>query len=1026
MHRSALANSTPFGLLRAGAIALALMIVMPPLAAGAADAADAANAADATLANPYISLEVTKGAITSLRVDSYGGGRYGPNLVRAIYAGDLPAPDAVQWRVAGEERLVADFAPLYVRREQYEHPRRDRPDRLRAGHTLGQRFTVEQPGLAQVAGCFPTWHQAGPGMTLTLRRDGPGGEVVAARRFYRVPDNSWQSLTFPPQPPGAYYLEMSLPAGTVGWWTAADDAYPGGTAYAEGEPLPQVDRAFSYTLYDVPRGRLEIALDGRRLEMRADVEGAQPRFRMVTPWQLGGYDTSHPATCPFVAFISDRGQYMPAAQLKRRTSMDFSMSARRWIRACGNGDFELLFSPFAGALAWTMREDAMTLEMGPRFAFEVWPAGEAPDFYPVFFSSDPELDERLNAFLYERAFSWPIDPPTADWMEWMGRMRDWMDLPDYLARERAHLLTYKLDEDGYVYTWGEAKEWPFPDNEKYDARHFTTNAMFILGCWRYYCWTGDVEFVRENLARLRAAMRFQLEDLRGDDGLLIMTSPDHDGTTKGVHSNYWDDLPFGYKSAYENIYFYASLEAMAEMLDTVGDADEASRLRDLRERARQRYNHEFWDERAGRYIGCIDRTGQRHDYGFTYVNMEALAYGLGSPAQAQRIYHWMETEPTESGQADTYSKYRFAPRVTTFDCSGWWYLEGKAEIPSQAWGKHLENGGAILYTSHYDIVARAGLLGADDAYRRLREILDRYAEPDRLCGGSPLYHGEVNGWEVGTDVPFPESGLAPAAFLYAFLGIEARGDGLHIRPNLPTALEYAGVRNLLYRGLHLDIRVERDAVVIESRDPGYEFQVTEAILPGAEYVFGEPPHGRLPPVRASAWRAAWIWTPGQWRVAGSTCLARRTFELDGRVRRATIWIAADDNYRLYVNGRFVGTGVDWKAAQRYDIAPHLRAGRNVIVAKCANGDGPAGLLVEALIEVAGREPLRVTTDETWLVLRPDESGLRRAAKVAASAPEGWMEPSFDDSAWESAEAVAWPPAGPWGEIEGAPRMRRGR
>jgi len=966
-----------------------------------------AQAADTSISNPYLSVEVTGAAISALRVDPDGRGRYGADLIRSIYAGDIPAPEPVAWRHLSGQALSADPMPFYLRRDEFIQSRRDRADRLDAGRTLGQSFTVDRPGLAQVDGCFPTWYQTGTSMTLTLRRGGPSGEVVASHRFYRVADNSWQKLTFPPQAAGAYYLEMSLPAGTIGWWTSAGDTYAGGTAYADGKPLPDLDRAFRYALYSTVRGRLDITLDGRKLIARASVPNAQPTFHMIAPWRLAGYDTADPAICPFTAFISDRGQYLPAAELKRRATMDFTMPASRWVRFVGNGDFDLLFSPFSGALAWTMSNDAMALDLGPQLAVEVSRRQDVPDFFPAFYSSDPRFDRTLNAFLYDRALSWPLDPGLPDWMEWLGKIRYWMDLPGYLNRERAHLLTYRLDTDGYVYTWGDRKMWPFPDNEKYDARHFTTNAGFILGCWRYYCWTGDVDFVRENLARLRAAMRFQLEALHGNDGLLVMTSPDHDGTTKGLHSNYWDDIPFGYKSAYENIYFYASLEAMAQMLQAAGDTGEARRLRDLRERVRRRYNQEFWDGRAGRYIGCIDRLGQRHDYGFTYVNMEALAYGLGSPEQARRIYRWMETEPTQSGKADTYTAYRFAPRVTTLDCSGWWYLEGKAEIPSQPWGKHCENGGAILYTSHYDVVARAKLLGPDNAYRRLREILARYQESDRLCGGSPLYHGEINGWEVGTDVPFPESGLAPAAFLYAFIGIEAQNDGLHIRPNLPSALRFAGVRNLKYRGLRLDLRVTRDAIEVSSREPGYAFDVKQRIARGGEYVFRAPPEGRFPPLRPRAWAAAWVWTPDQWQVAGSKCFARRTFELPKRPARADIWIAVDNSYRLYVNGRVVGAGGGWQPAERHNIAPYLQAGRNVIAVECSNADGPGGLLAEIVISQGAKgQALRIATGADW--------------KVAPAAPEGWTQPAFDDSAWQAAQVLARPPAGPWGDIEPVP------
>ena len=58
-------------------------------------------------------------------------------------------------------------------------------------------------------------------------------------------------------------------------------------------------------------------------------------------------------------------------------------------------------------------------------------------------------------------------------------------------------------------------------------------------------------------------MQYQLENLHGKDGLLIIDSPYHTGKDKSLSSNYWDILPFGYKSGYENIYFYYSLKVIA-------------------------------------------------------------------------------------------------------------------------------------------------------------------------------------------------------------------------------------------------------------------------------------------------------------------------------------------------------------------------------------------------------------------------------------------------------------------------------
>lgn len=114
----------------------------------------------------------------------------------------------------------------------------DRPDRLERGHTLGQSFTADKPVTA-VGGCFPTWTTTGSAMTLSLYRDGPGGERLLRQRFDNVADNSWLLLSAQPAlEPGVYYLEMSEVSGTVGWWTNSADVLAGGQAFADGAPVP--------------------------------------------------------------------------------------------------------------------------------------------------------------------------------------------------------------------------------------------------------------------------------------------------------------------------------------------------------------------------------------------------------------------------------------------------------------------------------------------------------------------------------------------------------------------------------------------------------------------------------------------------------------------------------------------------------------------------------------------------------------------------------------------------------------------
>ncbi|MGB9876466.1 MAG: alpha-L-rhamnosidase N-terminal domain-containing protein [bacterium] len=964
-----------------------------------------------TLSNRYFSLKGRNGDIEELKIDPKGEGNHSILLAKRIYLGEInPAelPEKIEWQKT-EEGILLKNVPIFSKKAEGGigiNKEWNDPVQLMEGHTLGQDFLTDMDGLVAVSVPCPTWRTKSADMTLILRKNGPGGEIIARKRFFDVGDNSWQTLYFPPQPKGRYYLEMSQPKGTIGWWGRRDDIYPNGSAFLDGQKV-EGDRFIRFIYADVKRSDLKLSLKENTLTLEP-MGKLSIGFKFIAPWERDGYDVS---ASPFWAFLSDRAQYIPIHQFKRRVSLDFGMNADEWIEAKGQKGFRVLFLDPYGIVNFTMDAQEMTLHFPNNpVKIQVFAGkGDVPAFFPRFSSSDPRFDEVLNQFLWERALSWPPGPNNPDWMEWLSRVYNWMDIPRYLSAQRNHLLSYKMDPDGYVWTWGNQRCWPFPPCPPYDSRHFTTNSNYILACWRYYSWTKDNDFLRQNMGRIRKAMEWQLEYCKGKEGLFIDNSPDHDGTTKGVHSNYWDDIPFGYKSAYENIYFYASLEAMAQLEEVVrregikveGDvpAHPPEYYRELAKEVKRNYNETFWNNEAGRYIGCVDITGARHDYGFTYVNLEALTYGLGDEEKARRIFHWLDTDPS-----DTY-KYKFAPRANTIDCSGWWYLEGKAEIPAQKFDTHLENGGAILYTSFFDLMARAKYLGADNAFARLLAILDRYQKPDKLCGGPPLYYGENNGWQVGTDIPFPESGLVPCFFLYGIMGIDADIEGLRIQPNLPSHLSFAEVKNLIYRGLPLDIKVTPTSVEITCRKKGYEFHIKEKIVRGGVYYLKELPRGlkfpSFPP--PSDWRAYWVWYPeanskGEQNV---TFFFRKRFHLPEEVKSARVWITADDAYTLYINGKLIGSDGRWEEAERYDVAKILRKGENIIAVEAYNGGGPGGLLCELEVELKSGKKLWIVSDKSW--------------KVERERKEGWMNMDFDDEGWTKVEELGMPPAG-WGEI----------
>lgn len=985
------------------------------------------------LTNEYIYLRI--GDKPVLRFDPKGKGKYSENVVKNF----LP-----NWFITKPQKVGRGKDELILKGITYCQPVRKEVERTGNEFaellktSLGQSFHLPNIFLRKVEVLIPTWGTTDSSLTLILRKGGPDGEVIASKRLENVPDNSWQGFSFyPPLPPDDYYIQISEPKGMIGWWSTRDDRVPWGKAYKDGVQIAEVDRIIRIEGWEKSGSAdVRFRLQKSQLLIEAKIKGVPGwiYFPISTPWKKSGYDISKESGVLFKRFFTSLGQYYPVEQLKRRAHSDPNIVPCDWIRATGTGNYDLSFSGSGISLSWTMDEDTMHFHfytiptikedsMLASFKISVYPSsGWLPDFFPRFRSSNPRLDALLNRFFYERAFTYPPGgggSPT--WKEWDALIRDWTSSP-LKEGEKRNLEAIKIDEDGYVYTWGDLKGWPLWDQSIYDTRHFDTCAKLILGVWRWFCWTGDEEFLLSQIGRLRMAMNYQLRDLQGENGIIITNSKNVLGRHDDLSSNYWDILPFGYKDGYCSIYFYASLQAMKEIeayLEKKGIKGEKYELRrpasyydELMKKAKKEYNRNFWDEEKGRYIGCIDVDGVKHDYGFTFLNMEALAYGLGDEEKARRIYHWMETEPTSSGEPDTYSKWIFAPRANTIHnpmrnepqepYPSWWVL-GWFGTP---YGDQCQDGGAILYTSFYDLMARTKYLGADNAYKRLWEILERYSLPDKLCGGPPLFRGEIpqqeNPGQVGTDLPFPESGLVPTFFVYGIMGINADIEGLKIKPNLPSELRFAEVENLCYKNLPLKIRVTKNSVEIICRKKGYEFHIKKELKPNETFTLSSLPGGRKFPMPERkprrVWKANWIWMKGKEDKPGICCF-RKTFSLTALSAPIYIYITADNSYELYVNGKFVGREGAWETVERYDITRLLKIGRNVIAVKCRNEDGPAGLLVQ--LEAGKKREVMVISDDSWMVGEEER---------------GWQTIEFDDSHWQKAKTLGVPPCPPWGEL----------
>jgi hypothetical protein len=383
-----------------------------------------------------------------------------------------------------------------------------------------------------------------------------------------------------------------------------------------------------------------------------------------------------------------------------------------------------------------------------------------------------------------------------------------------------------------------------------DTRHNVNNLNFIRGCHDYFLWSRDVEFLRGQIVRMREAMRFVEREFQTRQRKCIYTTwPGHEGRSgvrwvngaksiipgEGIGSNYWDLLPFGGEDALATVYYYDALLDLAEVEEAIAanpkwsitaangaydPADLRRHAQEVKEYAGQR----FWNTDTGRF-GTRDLDGKLYDYGFTFLNNEAVYYGFATAEQAASIHAWLSGARTVAGDTamgDDIYHWRFGPRSTTRRNEDY-YVWNWSSPESVPWGYQVQDGGAVLGWSYHDLMARLATAGPDDAAKRLSEIA-RWFDETQAEGGYRAYYGKdpsrgsMQGGNVagglGLDKEFFESVLVPQVMLYGFLGFRPTVDGFAIDPRLPAEWPELTITRIHLHDHVLDITAKRGGDVL--------------------------------------------------------------------------------------------------------------------------------------------------------------------------------------------------------------------
>lgn len=144
---------------------------------------------------------------------------------------------------------------------------------------------------------------------------------------------------------------------------------------------------------------------------------------------------------------------------------------------------------------------------------------------------------------------------------------------------------------------------------------------------------------------------------------------------------------------------------------------------------------------------------------------------------------------------------------------------------------------------------------------------------------------------------------------------------------------------------------------------------------------------------------SWIWADKTFDA--QVCQLWRTFEIPpaATVTRARLVMTVDNEFTLYLDGRALGRGAEWRELFVFDLTWLLTPGKHVLAVRAINSFSFAGMLLGLEVDLADGRTINVKSDESWRVV-PD--GVSR-----------WEKRTEAQSAWAAASIKAPLGGAPW-------------
>ena len=142
----------------------------------------------------------------------------------------------------------------------------------------------------------------------------------------------------------------------------------------------------------------------------------------------------------------------------------------------------------------------------------------------------------------------------------------------------------------------------------------------------------------------------------------------------------------------------------------------------------------------------------------------------------------------------------------------------------------------------------------------------------------------------------------------------------------------------------------------------------------------------------------WIWAAAT--HDRQTCQLWHTFDIPppGKVTKARLVMTVDNEFTLYLDGRELGRGNEWRELYNFDLTPLLTPGRHVLAVKCYNSAEDAGMLLGLRIDLADGRVIQVKSDQSWRIVPEGVSGWEKRTEAKPGWPAATIIAPFGGTA----------------------------